>query len=103
MINQTQLARIAAKAQLLAGEALGDEIADLAELAAQRAMAYCCRSDIPEEMEQAVALLLLNMQDGGQSVKSLQRGDTAVTYAEESPLAQLQPFRRLGRVQEEPV
>lgn len=47
----------------------------------ERACAWCGREDIPEAMEQAVAALLLDMEGREAAVKSVTRGDTAVTYA----------------------
>lgn len=106
MIPQEKLEAIAAKAEILAGQSLGEHRDALVEMAAQRAMSWCCRSDIPEVMEQAVAALVLTLQEGGESVKSLQRGDTAITYAadgQSSAMAQLAPFRRLAFPEEDPV
>lgn len=42
-------------------------------MAVQRACAYCNRPDVPEEMEQAVAALVLALADGGEggAVKSV--------------------------------
>lgn len=47
----------------------------------ERACAWCGREDIPEAMEQAVAALILDMEGREAAVKSVTRGDTAVTYA----------------------
>ena len=90
------------KAEALGGRSLGQQGDLLAEMAAQRAMAYCQRPDIPEEMEQAVAALALAMAEG-QQAKTVQRGDTSVTYdvaetALKAPESLLAPFCRLGRV-----
>ena len=106
MIGADKVAAIRAKAEVLAGRSLGDNGDALTEMAAQAACAWCNREDIPEDMEQAVAALTLTMEDGGNgAVKSVTRGDTAVTYAVSggvSPaLAGLAPWRRLGRVKEE--
>lgn len=95
---------IRAKAEILAGHGLGEDGGVLAEMAAQRAMAYCRRRDIPEDMEQAVAALLLSQAEGG--VQSLKRGDTSITYADGGgggALSGLNPWRRLGRLAEETV
>lgn len=101
MIAPEQVESIRQKAELLAGHPLGDRGTQLAALAAQRAMAYCQREDIPADMEQAVAALLLSLEDGGECVKSLQRGDTSITYAVGGPTSgmnALAPWRRLGTV-----
>ena len=52
----------------------------------------------------AVAALLLDMEGREAAVKSVTRGDTAVTYAvsdgQSAALAGLAPWRRLGRLKE---
>lgn len=102
MVGADKVQAIRGKAEALAGRSLGDSGDLLAELAAQRALAWCQRDDIPEEMEQAVAALLLSLEEGGETVKAVQRGDTAITYDTGSggngALAALAPWRRLGRV-----
>jgi len=90
------------KAEALGGQSLGEDGDLLVELAAQRACAFCQREDIPGEMEQAVAALALAMQ-GEERAKSIQRGDTSITYdvaesALKAPESLLRPFCRLGRV-----
>ena len=90
------------KAEALGGQSLGEHGDLLVELAAQRACAYCQRQDIPEEMEQAVAALALAL-NGDETAKSIQRGDTSITYdvtqtALKAPESLLKPFCRLGRV-----
>ena len=106
MVSADKVFAIRAKAEALAGRSLGDHGSALTEMAAQAACAWCNREDIPEDMEQAVAALTLTMEDGESgAVKSVTRGDTAVTYAVSggvSPaLTGLAPWRRLGRVKEE--
>ena len=106
MTGADKVAAIRAKAEALAGRSLGDHGTALTEMAAQRACAWCCREDIPEEMEQAVAALVLAMEGGeGGTVKSVTRGDTSISYAvgdNGSPaLAGLAPWRRLGRIKED--
>lgn len=106
MVGAEKVAAIRAKAEGLAGHSLGDNGDTLTEMAAQRACAWCCREDIPEDMEQAVAALALDMEDDGSgAVKSVTRGDTSVTYAASSglssALAGLAPWRRLGRLKED--
>lgn len=100
-----QLASIRRKAEALYGMSLGENGDLLVSIAAQRALANCCRSDIPEEMEQAVAALAVFLAGGGEAVKSLTRGDTAITYdtddASWAPLALLEPWRRLATVRPE--
>ena len=108
MVTADKRAAILAKAELLAGRSLGDSGGDLTEMAVQRACAYCNRPDVPEEMEQAVAALVVALADGGQggAVKSVTRGDTSVTYATASGgllgLEALAPWRRLGTLKDEP-
>ena len=108
MVTADKRAAILAKAELLAGRSLGDSGDDLAEMAVQRACAYCNRPDVPEAMEQAVAALVLALADGGEggAVKSVTRGDTSVTYATASGgllgLEALAPWRRLGTLKDEP-
>lgn len=105
MVGPDKVRAIREKAEALAGRPLGQSGDLLAELAAQRALAHCQREDIPEGMEQAVAALALSLEEGGGTVKAIQRGDTAVTYDTGSagywPLAALAPWRRLGRVKED--
>ena len=101
MVSADKVAAIRAKAEVLAGRSLGDNGDALTEMAAQRACAWCNREDIPEDMEQAVAALVLSLEGGqGGAVKSVTRGDTSVTYAGEEggapALAGLAPWRRLG-------
>jgi len=47
-------------------------------------IAWCCREDIPEEMEGVMAILLAQSLkgDGERPVTSVKRGDTAITYAD---------------------
>lgn len=90
------------KAEALGGRSLGEDGDLLVVLAAQRACAFCQREDIPEEMEQAVAALVLALS-GDETAKTIQRGDTSVTYdvtqtALKGPESLLRPFCRLGRV-----
>lgn len=101
MMSAEVLASILAKAELLAGHDLGGQGDLLVEMAAQRACAYCQREDVPPGMEQAVAALALALQDGGEVVKSLTRGDTSITYdISQGPATLLAPFRRLGTLKE---
>ena len=102
MIDAEKLKAIRDKAEALGGQSLGVHGDLLVEMAAQRACAYCQRQDIPEEMEQAVAALVLAL-NGVETAKSIQRGDTSVTYdvtqtALKAPESLLRPFCRLGRV-----
>ena len=103
MTGADKVAAIRAKAEALAGRSLGDHGTALTEMAAERSCAWCRREDIPAEMEQAVAALVLAMEGGeGGAVKSVTRGDTSVTYAVGDSgfpaLAGLAPWRRLGRL-----
>lgn len=102
MIAADKVKAIRDKAEALGGQSLGKNGDILVEMAAQRAMSYCQREDIPEEMEQAVAALALAL-NGEDVVKTIQRGDTAITYdvkktAVKAPESLLAPFCRLGRV-----
>jgi len=105
-MDADKVTAIRQKAEILAGQSLGEQVDTLVEMAAQRAMSYCQRQDIPEEMEQAVAALALTLRESGDggAVKSLTRGDTSITYdtaagGSQSAMSLLAPFRRLGRVQ----
>ena len=103
MSGADKAAAIREKAERLAGRSLGENGA-LTEMAMERACAWCGREDIPEAMEQAVAALILDMEGREAAVKSVTRGDTAVTYAvsdgQSAALAGLAPWRRLGRLKE---
>lgn len=95
---------IRAKAEALGGQSLGQQGDMLVEMAAQRALAFCQREEIPEAMEQAVAVLVLEMTglEGG-NIKNIQRGDTTVAYdisktTVKAAESLLRPFCRLGRV-----
>ena len=50
-VTRSQRDAILTKAEALAGEPLGEAGALLTEIACERALAHCNRSDIPEEME----------------------------------------------------
>ena len=102
MLELDKVKAIRDKAEALGGQSLGEHGDLLVELAAQRACAFCQRQDIPEEMEQAVAALALSLC-GGERVKTIQRGDTSITYdvsrdALKASESLLRPFCRLGRV-----
>ena len=101
-VTLSQRDAILAKAEALAGEPLGEAGALLAEIACERALAHCNRSDIPEEMEQAVAAVLVGLVSRESDVKSITRGDTSVTYLDgknaESVL--FAPWCRLGTLRE---
>lgn len=103
MLNADKVKAIRDKAEALGGQSLGEHGDLLVEMAAQRALAYCQRQDIPEEMEQAVAALVLAL-NGDDTAKSIQRGDTSITYdvtktVLKAPESLLTPFCRLGRVE----
>lgn len=98
-----QLQRILQMAQALGGESLSSEKGTLlAEIAVDAACAFCRRRDVPPEMEQAVARLLLELESPLGQVSTVQRGDTAVTYKNPQSAAQaaLRPFCRLGTLEE---
>lgn len=124
MAGAEKIRAIREKAEALAGRSLGETGDALAAIAAQRAMAYCCREDIPEEMEQAAASLALALREqsgdggigmgaGSGAIRSIQRGDTSITYAAggsasalssggtAGALAALAPWRRLARLRED--
>ena len=107
MVTADKLAAIRTKAEALAGQGLGEDADTLVGLAAHAACAYCQRTDIPEEMEQAVAALVVSGALGGEgNVKSVTRGDTSIAYAVDSGASggvwdRLAPFRRLGRLRRE--
>ena len=88
MTGTDKAAAIREKAERLSGRSLGENGDALTEMA----------------MEQAVAALLLDMEGREAAVKSVTRGDTAVTYAvsdgQSAALAGLTPWRRLGRLKE---
>ena len=88
MTGADKAAAIREKAERLASRSLGENGDALTEMA----------------MEQAVAALLLDMEGREAAVKSVTRGDTAVTYAvfdgQSAALAGLAPWRRLGRLKE---
>lgn len=155
MVPAETVQAVRARAELLNGGAsLGEHGDALAEIAVQRALAFCQRTDVPEEMEQAVAALLLALWralprtgESGESgeapaeagisseaaggadwaallasgaVKTVQRGDTSVTFQSgggaavsaalsgtengtglAAALEDLKPWRRLGRLRRE--
>lgn len=104
MVDADKVASIRAKAEVLAGRAMGDRGDALTEMAAQAAMAWCGREDIPEEMEVVVAALTVSLFEGREAVKAVTRGDTSITYDADCGmlglvgLAALAPWRRLGRL-----
>lgn len=106
MVGADKIAAIRAKAEVLAGHSLGGNGDALTEMAAQRACAWCCREDIPEDMEVVVAALTVSLAEGREVVKSLTRGDTSVTYDTNAgmtglaSLTALEPWRRLGQLKE---
>ena len=101
-VTLSQRDAILAKAEALAGEPLGEAGALLAEIACERALAHCNRSDIPEEMEQAVAAVLVGLVSRESDVKSITRGDTSVTYLDgkDAESVLLAPRCRLGTLRE---
>jgi len=97
-ISQEQLARIVTKAEALLGTSIGTGAAALCEMACERAMAFCGREDIPLGMEQAVASLLCAIISRESGVKTIQRGDTSLSFetAQNAEIALLRPWCRLG-------
>ena len=106
MVAADKVASIRAKAEVLADRDLGKRGDALTEMAAQAAMAWCNREDIPEDMEAVVAALTVSLAEGREAVKSLTRGDTSVTYDTNAgvtglaSLTALAPWRRLGQLKE---
>lgn len=96
-VTAEQSASIRAKAETLSGQSLSGDGDALVAMACQRALSLCQREDIPPEMEQVVAALVLELA-GGEEVSSLTRGDTSMTFARHPAAELLAPFRRLGRV-----
>lgn len=142
MLREGQVCSVREKAELLGNVSLGENGDALAEIAIQRALAWCQREDMPEAMEQAAAEALLALfralpqaeeEDGGGdtgalegflpagAVKTIQRGDTSVTFSTpasstggsastlsggkgglpSAALEALAPWRRLGRLKRE--
>ena len=102
-VSSEQLERILTLAETLAGESFGERGLTLAQIACERAMTFCNRTDIPQEMEQAVASLLCAVEGRQSDVKSVTRGDTAVTYetSHSASYAPLRPFCKLGTVKDD--
>ena len=73
------------------------------DLAAQYALAYCSRDDIPPSMFLAVALLALNLLNSNPGIKSISRGDTSFQFDSNNATisAILGPFRKLPSIQQE--
>ena len=61
MVDADKLEAILKKTEALVGEPLGEYGEDLTGIAAALACAWCNREDIPEDMEQAVAALVLSL------------------------------------------
>lgn len=105
-VTLSQRDAILTKAEALLGEPLGEALGEagalLAEIACERALAHCNRSDIPEEMEQAVAAVLVGLVSRESDVKSITRGDTSVTYLDgkDAESVLLAPWCRLGTLRE---
>ncbi len=92
--------RVLERAAALAGiEELPQEAETLLEAVVCGAAALCSREDIPEGMEQPLAILLARaLRDGAERpVTAVKRGDTQITYGPEelSPRVLLSPFVRL--------
>lgn len=138
MVPAETLRAVREKAELLGGRSLGENGDRVTALALEKALAWCQREDVPEDMEQAAAGVVLALfcsipraeEDGGEdapgplgslapagAVKSIQRGDTCVTFASggesgasggaasalsggtvSAALAELAPWRRPGRL-----
>lgn len=101
-VTQAQLDAVVAKAEALLGESLGEHGELLAQIACERAMAHCNRADIPEEMEQAVAAVLVGLVSCESGVESVTRGDTSVHFADgkSAECVLLAPWCKLGTLEE---
>ena len=117
MLRKGQVCSVREKAELLGNVSLGENGDALAEIAIQRALAWCQREDMPEAMEQAAAEALLAL------FRALPRADedTSVTFSTpassaggsastlsggkgglpSAALEALAPWRRLGRLKRE--
>lgn len=99
-----QIGRICRLVENMAGEDIGLRGEYLVVAARSVCMSLCGRQDMPPAMEPVAALLGLHMwqkRDG--DAKTIQRGDTSVTYENDEAFysrfrALLTPFCRLGRV-----
>ena len=92
--------RIRQRARAIAGLALpAERETALLETLAAHALGHCGRKAVPEEMEDALAVLLARLFREGteRPVSSVKRGDTAITYDRQQPSleALLAPFVRL--------
>ena len=92
--------RIRQRARAIAGlELPAERETALLETLAAHALGHCGRRDIPEEMEDVLAVLLARLFREGteRPVSSVKRGDTAITYDRQQPSfeARLAPFVRL--------
>ncbi len=107
MADADKLSAILKKAEALVGEPLGEYGEDLTGIAAALACVWCNREDIPEDMEDAVALMVAALAGERSAVKTIKRGDTSVTYDTGggalglSAVSFLAPWRRLGQLKEE--
>ena len=101
MVAAEKLEAILKKAETLMGGPLGEYGEDLAGIAAALACGWCNREDIPDDMENAVALMTAALAGEPGAVKTIKRGDTSVTYETgrtSGILAFLAPWRRLGHL-----
>lgn len=105
MVTVEKLSAILRKAEALVGEPLGEYGEDLTSIAVMLACGWCNREDIPEDMEGAVALMVSSLTGAGGGVKSVTRGDTAITYDTNAMgntyQTLLAPWRRLATVKED--
>lgn len=97
MMNAAQTERILAELSLLPG--VNHELTALAQrnirAAAGGFMSACGREDVPEKAEAVIADMAYDMlkaqgvlPEGNKPVKSISRGDTAITYADSTVAAQ---------------
>lgn len=92
--------RILQQALALSGLESAPHAGEMLEVLASLAAAWCGRSDIPEAMEDALAVLLCRRMQGedDRQVTSVKRGDTTITYEQDRSAtmeALLRPFVRL--------
>lgn len=105
-IADKQLDAIVEKAKALAGDDWDGFGEMIAGIVCDLAMAHCCRDDIPEEMEGAVAELLVRASGTSDGVESVTRGDTTISYVPGTDGmygigAMFTPWRRLGTLRED--
>ena len=93
--------RILERGMALSGlESIPQQADLLLDILTSAVLGWCCREDIPEEMEGVMAVLLVQaLKDNDERpVTTVKRGDTAITYADTGAVDRrtlLAPFVRL--------